>query len=39
MVFFDIENFGNLLNDDWGCIECICYEYECVVVFVNIVDG
>jgi len=38
-VFFDIENFGNLLNDDWGRIERTRYEYERAVVSANIVDG
>lgn len=39
MVFFDIENFGNLLNDDWGRIERTDYEYERAVVTGQIVDG
>ncbi|GFD96471.1 Oar protein [Alteromonas sp. KUL156] len=38
-VFFDIENFGNLLNDDWGRIERTRYEYERAVVSAQIVDG
>jgi hypothetical protein len=31
-VFLDIENFGNLLNSDWGRIERTRYEYERDVV-------
>ena len=39
MVFLDIENFGNLLNDDWGRIERTRYEYERDVVSAEIVNG
>ncbi|MEP0175345.1 MAG: TonB-dependent receptor [Paraglaciecola sp.] len=38
-VFLDIENFGNLLNSDWGRIERTRYEYERAVVSASIVDG
>ena len=38
-LFFDIENFGNLLNSDWGRIERTRYEYERDVVSAKIVDG
>jgi hypothetical protein len=38
-AFLDIENFGNLLNDDWGRIERTRYEYERAVVAAQIVDG
>lgn len=39
ILFFDIENFGNLLNSDWGVIERTRYEYERDVVSAQIVDG
>jgi hypothetical protein len=39
MLFFDIENFGNLLNSDWGRVERTRYEYERDVVSAQIVDG
>ena len=39
MLFFDIENFGNLLNDDWGRVERTRYEYERDVVSASIVNG
>lgn len=38
-LFLDIENFGNLLNSDWGRIERTRYEYERDVVSARIVDG
>lgn len=38
-VMLDIENFGNLLNSDWGRIERTRYEYERDVVSARIVDG
>ena len=38
-VFLDIENFGNLLNDDWGRIERTRYEYERAVVSAVINNG
>ena len=38
-VSLDIENFGNLLNDDWGRIERTRYEYERDVVSARITDG
>ncbi len=39
LVSLDIENFGNLLNSDWGRIERTRYEYERAVVSAQIVDG
>lgn len=39
MLFLDIENFGNLLNSDWGRIERTRYEYERDVVSASIVNG
>lgn len=39
LLIFDIENFGNLLNSDWGRIERTRYEYERDVVSARIVDG
>jgi len=38
-IFLDIENFGNLLNKDWGRIERTRYEYERDVVSATITDG
>jgi hypothetical protein len=38
-LFLDIENFGNLLNSDWGRVEVTEYEYERDVVSAKIVDG
>lgn len=38
-LFLDIENFGNLLNSDWGRIERTRYEYERDVVSAQIVNG
>ncbi len=38
-LFLDIENFGNLLNDDWGRVERTRYEYERDVVSAAIVNG
>ena len=38
-VFLDIENLGNLLNDDWGRIERTRYEYERDVVSARINNG
>ena len=37
--FLDIENLGNLINDDWGRIERTRYEYERSVVTAEIVNG
>ena len=37
--FFDIENLGNLINDDWGRISRTRYEYERSVVSARIVNG
>ena len=39
LLFFDIENLGNLLNSDWGRVERTRYEYARKVVSANIVDG
>ena len=38
-LFLDIENLGNLLNDDWGRIERTRYEYERDVASAVINDG
>ena len=38
-LFLDIENLGNLLNDDWGRIERTKYEYERAVVSAAITNG
>lgn len=38
-VFLDIENLGNLLNDDWGRIERTRYEFERDVVSAVINNG
>jgi len=38
-IFLDIENFGNLLNKDWGRIERTRYEYERDVVSARITDS
>lgn len=38
-LFLDIENVGNLLNDDWGRIERTRYEYERDVVSAVINNG
>jgi len=38
-IFLDIENFGNLLNSDWGRIERTRYEYERAVVSATINNG
>ena len=38
-LFFDIENFGNLLNDDWGRVERTEYEFERAVVSARINEG
>lgn len=37
--FLDIENFGNLLNSDWGRVERTPYEYERAVVSAQIENG
>jgi len=39
MLFFDIENLGNLLSSDWGTVERTRYEYERDVVSAAIVNG
>lgn len=38
-LFLDIENFGNLINSDWGRVERTRYEYERDVVSAAIVNG
>ncbi len=38
-IFLDIENFGNLLSDDWGRIERTRYEFERDVVSAVINNG
>ncbi|MAP96151.1 MAG: cell envelope biogenesis protein OmpA [Ponticaulis sp.] len=37
--FVDIENLGNLINDDWGHITRTRYEYERAVASAQIVNG
>ena len=37
--YMDIENLGNLINDDWGRIERTRYEYERSPVSAQIVNG
>ena len=37
-LFLDVENLGNLLNDEWGVIERTRYEYERSVVSAQISD-
>ena len=37
--FLDIENLGNLINDDWGHITRTRYEYERQVAAAQIVNG
>ena len=37
--FLDIENVGNLLNEDWGTLEQVRYEYFQPVANVDVVDG
>jgi outer membrane receptor protein involved in Fe transport len=39
LVTLDIENFGNLLNKDWGRIERTRYEFERDVVSARITNG
>ena len=39
MLTLDIENFGNLLNSDWGRVERTRYEYERAVVSAAIVGN
>ena len=38
-LFMDIENLGNLLNEDWGSVVRTRYEYERDVVSARIVNG
>lgn len=37
--FLDIENVGNMINDEWGYLEQVRYEYFQPVANVDIVDG
>lgn len=39
LLFMDVENLGNLINEDWGRIERTRYEYERDVVSAQIVNG
>ena len=39
LFFLDIENLGNLINDDWGHITRTRYEYERAVASAQIVNG
>lgn len=38
-LYLDIENFGNLLNNDWGRIEQYNYFFVAPLVDASIVDG
>jgi hypothetical protein len=39
-IYFDIENFGNLLNDDWGQIEEVNFPFnQAVARFAGVQDG
>ena len=37
-LFLDIENFGNLIDDDWGVIEQVPFEYVAEVVDFEGID-
>ena len=39
VAFLDIENVGNLINDEWGYLEQVRYEYFQPVANVDIVNG
>ncbi|MHA7899453.1 MAG: TonB-dependent receptor [Henriciella sp.] len=39
IAYVDIENVGNLLNDEWGFLEQVRYEYFQPVANVDIIDG
>jgi hypothetical protein len=39
IAYVDIENVGNLLNDEWGFLEQVRYEYFQPVANVDIVNG
>lgn len=38
-IFFAIRNLGNLLNDEWGVLRQVPFEYNEPVVDASIVDG
>ena len=38
-VFFDIENFGNLINDDWGRVESYGAPSNVALANVTILGG
>lgn len=38
-VYLAIENFGNLLNDDWGVFQQVNFEHNVPVVDASIVNG
>lgn len=38
-VFVTLQNFGNMLDSDWGVIERVRYEYEQAVASASIVNG
>jgi hypothetical protein len=38
-VFFVVQNLGNLLNDDWGTLRQVNFEFNEPVVTADIVDG
>ncbi len=39
VAFLDIENVGNLINDEWGYLEQVRYEYFQPVANVDVVNG
>jgi outer membrane receptor for ferrienterochelin and colicin len=39
IAFLDIENVGNLINDEWGYLEQVRYEYFQPVANVDVVNG
>lgn len=39
IAYLDIENVGNMINDEWGYLEQVRYEYFQPVANVDIVDG
>ena len=39
IAFLDIENVGNLINDEWGFLEQVRYEYFQPTANVDVVNG
>ena len=39
IAYLDIENVGNLINDDWGYLEQVRYEYFQPVANVDVQNG